>query len=166
MVAGSNPVTPTGKILEIERFRGFSVFKVKSSFTNERDHPVNSTKRMAIKFGRYKKKTYLCHRKIKAGCSSARLEYASGGRVVAGSNPVTPTGRILGIFRFRGFFVLSHSKNYSTRVSSPVTELMMKPLTVMSCGMSGCDRIACTVPRTDFSVSSNPSSQEAKSTPQ
>ena len=25
------------------------------------------------------------------GCSSARLEYASGGRVVAGSNPVTPT---------------------------------------------------------------------------
>ena len=27
-----------------------------------------------------------------AGCSSARLEYASGGRVVAGSNPVTPTG--------------------------------------------------------------------------
>ena len=27
------------------------------------------------------------------GCSSARLEYASGGRVVAGSNPVTPTDR-------------------------------------------------------------------------
>ena len=26
-----------------------------------------------------------------AGCSSARLEYTSGGRVVAGSNPVTPT---------------------------------------------------------------------------
>ena len=26
-----------------------------------------------------------------AGCSSARLEYASGGRVVAGSNPVIPT---------------------------------------------------------------------------
>ena len=25
------------------------------------------------------------------GCSSARLEYTSGGRVVAGSNPVTPT---------------------------------------------------------------------------
>ena len=27
------------------------------------------------------------------GCSSARLEYASGGRVVAGSNPVIPTYR-------------------------------------------------------------------------
>ena len=26
-----------------------------------------------------------------SGCSSARLEYASGGRVVAGSNPVIPT---------------------------------------------------------------------------
>ena len=26
-----------------------------------------------------------------SGCSSARLEYTSGGRVVAGSNPVTPT---------------------------------------------------------------------------
>ena len=28
-----------------------------------------------------------------SGCSSARLEYSSGGRVVAGSNPVTPTDR-------------------------------------------------------------------------
>ena len=27
----------------------------------------------------------------KAGCSSVRLEYTSGGREVAGSNPVTPT---------------------------------------------------------------------------
>ena len=26
-----------------------------------------------------------------SGCSSARLEYSSGGRVVAGSNPVIPT---------------------------------------------------------------------------
>lgn len=26
-----------------------------------------------------------------AGCSSVRLEYSSGGRVVAGSNPVIPT---------------------------------------------------------------------------
>ena len=32
------------------------------------------------------------HRKqARAGCSSARLEYSSGGRVVAGSNPVIPT---------------------------------------------------------------------------
>ena len=30
-------------------------------------------------------------RKQKAGCSSVRLEYTSGGREVAGSNPVTPT---------------------------------------------------------------------------
>ena len=30
-----------------------------------------------------------------AGCSSARLEYASGGRVVAGSNPVIPTRKML-----------------------------------------------------------------------
>ena len=42
-------------------------------------------------FVRLKIKHYLCIRN--SGCSSARLEYASGGRVVAGSNPVTPTGR-------------------------------------------------------------------------
>lgn len=29
-----------------------------------------------------------------AGCSSVRLEYSSGGRVVAGSNPVIPTSHI------------------------------------------------------------------------
>ena len=34
---------------------------------------------------------------ISRGCSSARLEYASGGRVVAGSNPVTPTGENEGV---------------------------------------------------------------------
>ena len=37
---------------------------------------------------------YLCNRKQTmsgTGCSSVRLEYASGGRVVAGSNPVIPT---------------------------------------------------------------------------
>lgn|GEM_PF-6339273 len=28
---------------------------------------------------------------FETGCSSARLEYTSGGRVVAGSNPVIPT---------------------------------------------------------------------------
>ena len=31
--------------------------------------------------------------KSRTGCSSVRLEYASGGRVVAGSNPVIPTER-------------------------------------------------------------------------
>ena len=33
-----------------------------------------------------------------SGCSSARLEYTSGGRVVAGSNPVIPTNRKALIF--------------------------------------------------------------------
>ena len=33
------------------------------------------------------------HYKEETGCSSARLEYASGGRVVAGSNPVIPTDK-------------------------------------------------------------------------
>ena len=46
-------------------------------------------KKMAWKFAESEKKLYLCTRN--SGCSSARLEYASGGRVVAGSNPVTPT---------------------------------------------------------------------------
>lgn len=41
-------------------------------------------------------KAYLCIRN--SGCSSARLEYASGGRVVAGSNPVTPTFRLASAF--------------------------------------------------------------------
>ena len=36
-----------------------------------------------------KKKVVLLH--PHSGCSSVRLEYASGGRVVAGSNPVIPT---------------------------------------------------------------------------
>ena len=31
-----------------------------------------------------------------SGCSSVRLEYASGGRVVAGSNPVIPTVHFTG----------------------------------------------------------------------
>ena len=37
--------------------------------------------------------TFAAHsgKRCNAGCSSARLEYSSGGRVVAGSNPVTPT---------------------------------------------------------------------------
>ena len=39
----------------------------------------------------YVEKYLSLHPLNKAGCSSARLEYASGGRVVAGSNPVIPT---------------------------------------------------------------------------
>ena len=53
----------------------------------------------------------------RSGCSSARLEYASGGRVVAGSNPVTPTQKSLKknfrLFFYRekgaGFFCLFES---------------------------------------------------------
>ena len=48
-----------------------------------------------------------------SGCSSARLEYASGGRVVAGSNPVIPTDNksidnlmIIDAFIFYRFAVL------------------------------------------------------------
>ena len=39
----------------------------------------------------FDRKSYICSRKDVSGCSSARLEYTSGGRVVAGSNPVIPT---------------------------------------------------------------------------
>ena len=40
----------------------------------------------------FEKIYYICTRNA-TGCSSARLEYASGGRVVASSNLVTPTSR-------------------------------------------------------------------------
>ena len=43
------------------------------------------------KFAKYRIKPYFCTRNNKAGCSSARLEYASGGRVVGSSNLLTPT---------------------------------------------------------------------------
>ncbi len=46
-------------------------------------------KKVCQLFGRLVRRSYFCTRN--SGCSSARLEYASGGRVVAGSNPVTPT---------------------------------------------------------------------------
>ena len=50
----------------------------------------------------------------KTGCSSARLEYTSGGRVVAGSNPVTPTklSRDSRTFVLLSFFILRSSGNY------------------------------------------------------
>lgn len=41
-----------------------------------------------------------------SGCSSARLEYSSGGRVVAGSNPVIPTE-----------YNASRSESTSTRIA-------------------------------------------------
>ena len=47
------------------------------------------TQKNAVKVCRLRGNAYFCTRN--SGCSSARLEYASGGRVVAGSNPVTPT---------------------------------------------------------------------------
>ena len=48
-----------------------------------------SAQKNAVKVCRLRGNAYFCTRN--SGCSSARLEYASGGRVVAGSNPVTPT---------------------------------------------------------------------------
>ena len=39
----------------------------------------------------YSQKLRIFATQNRTGCSSARLEYASGGRVVAGSNPVIPT---------------------------------------------------------------------------
>ena len=42
------------------------------------------------KFWKFRNSYYFCAPK-QTGCSSARLEYTSGGRVVAGSNPVIPT---------------------------------------------------------------------------
>ena len=47
----------------------------------------------AERFGAFVRKYYFCTRNT--GCSSVRLEYASGGRVVAGSNPVIPTAYLL-----------------------------------------------------------------------
>ena len=46
---------------------------------------------------------------------------------------------------------------FYTFVSSPVTESIINPLTIISSGINGCSIIARTVPFTDFSVSSKPS---------
>ena len=46
------------------------------------------------KFWKFRNSYYFCAPK-QTGCSSARLEYTSGGRVVAGSNPVIPTKKRL-----------------------------------------------------------------------
>ena len=44
-------------------------------------------------------------RKVRSGCSSVRLEYASGGRGVASSNLVTPTSqKVLIIIDCQHFF--------------------------------------------------------------
>ena len=51
-----------------------------------------------------KNNLYICSPKTKGtGCSSVRLEYSSGGRVVAGSNPVTPTDSKVSALRQRLF---------------------------------------------------------------
>ena len=55
-----------------------------------------SVQKNAVKVCRLRGNAYFCTRN--SGCSSARLEYASGGRVVAGSNPVTPTFRLASAF--------------------------------------------------------------------
>ena len=69
------------------------------------------------------KKVVPLQRKTQAGCSSARLEYASGGRVVAGSNPVTPTGKSLEnqmIFEAFAFCVYCKVVRLSRNKGSPV----------------------------------------------
>lgn len=62
----------------------------------------------AERFGAFVRKYYFCTRNT--GCSSVRLEYASGGRVVAGSNPVIPTAYLLrfcvGFSAWKRFFCL------------------------------------------------------------
>lgn len=47
---------------------------------------------------------------------------------------------------------------YTTRVNSPVVESIINPCTFTSFGIKGWRTIKSTVPFTDFSVSSNPSS--------
>lgn len=50
---------------------------------------------------------YLCKRKT--GCSSARLEYTSGGRVVVRSNRITPTAEHKGLTGYcEAFFYLAN----------------------------------------------------------
>ena len=57
-------------------------------------------KKVVKKFGQFPKRHYLCTAlrnnsisEVRSGCSSVRLEYASGGRGVACSNQVTPTSQ-------------------------------------------------------------------------
>ena len=62
--------------------------------TGEAEDIQNILKNFLQNACRFTKMLYLCNRKqtkSEAGCSSARLEYTSGGRGVAGSNPVIPT---------------------------------------------------------------------------
>ena len=56
----------------------------------------------------YFKKIVLTLQQIRAGCSSARLEYTSGGRVVGRSNRLTPTKKSPEnqlTKDFKGFFI-------------------------------------------------------------
>ena len=56
-------------------------------------------------------------RETVSGRSSVRLEYTSGGRVVAGSNPVTPTdGKLLIFNRISRVFLLQYIAGKMTAV--------------------------------------------------
>ena len=57
-------------------------------------------------FAAQKDKAHAASLQEHSGCSSARLEYSSGGRVVAGSNPVIPTE-----------YNASRSESASTRIA-------------------------------------------------
>ena len=78
---------------------------------------------------RFKIKHYLCIRN--SGCSSARLEYASGGRVVAGSNPVTPTGERGKILIIKPLFYFStlFSTPFSNKLRKKGTDFKLGDLT-------------------------------------
>ena len=63
------------------------------------------------KFWKFRNSYYFCAPK-QTGCSSARLEYTSGGRVVAGSNPVIPTTKNANWTNRLAFFVLPPMFNF------------------------------------------------------
>ena len=69
-----------------------------------------------------------------SGCSSARLEYTSGGRVVAGSNPVTPTeidsGRGKRFFPRPDFFCANGARSQRQMPPSGLMPTMPRPLSV------------------------------------
>ncbi len=63
----------------------------------------------------------IAFRQVRSGCSSVRLEYASGGRGVASSNLVTPTSqKVLMIIDCRHFFLVLESFN-SSRYDKTIT---------------------------------------------
>ena len=87
------------------------------------------------KFWKFRICYYFCAPK-QTGCSSARLEYTSGGRVVAGSNPVIPTlEQAAGLFLRLFFVVFSALVSQLPRPSHNKTAL--RGSYSKSCAMAG-----------------------------